>query len=179
MEQLEPRTLLKAKDGSEYVVFLHYNDKDLRKTDIPTPQFRGFTYGTVDGRKNRIYKTADYKVADAVDQKYLEDINELRRLTYNFYAEFRKTREKAQRKYLLIESISEAPDDLQNIISKLNLLQRKIQAVVYYTGGDSVKSSIIKKELEDIAADLTHYQRCLNDIFEAAKKKDNDNDDPF
>lgn len=168
MKELQPRTLLKAKDGSEYIVFMYYIDpsdpKKQKKSDTPTELFSGYNYDE-SGKRRYTRSVSDYRIADEIDQNLLDSISSLRESLWQKYNEYRKlaeTNERIQDSYTDVKN--SAPKHLQSAIDTIDKMKQGIDYVMQYTGKDYVKGEEIAKQLTIIKPLLTLVQKDIENI---------------
>ena len=168
MEELQPRTLLKAKDGSEYIVFLYYVDPNSRsrqkKSDTPTELFTGYCYGD-NGKRRFTRNVSDYRVADEVDQKFVDTINKIRDDLWHQYREYWVLSKKSEQiAYNCTKIKDSAPKDIQSVINKMDATIQGIGYTIEYTGKDYVKGEVIAKQLEDMKCILRYTRQDIENI---------------
>ena len=168
MEELQPRTLLKAKDGSEYIVFMYYLDtsdpRKQKKSDTPTELFSGYFYGD-DGKRRYPRKVSDYRIADKIDQSLLDTFLSLRVGTWQKYDEYCKLVEASERMQDVYADVKDnAPKHLQSAIDTIDKMKQGIDYVMQYTGKDYVKGEEIAKQLTAIKPRLTLVQKDIENI---------------
>lgn len=168
MEELQPRTLLKAKDGSEYIVFMYYLDtsdpRKQKKSDTPTELFSGCSYDD-NGLRRYPHKVSDYHIADEIDQKLLDTISSMREVLYQNYDKYYKqveTNKQIQDGYTNVKN--NAPKHLQSAIDTIDKMKQGIDYVMQYTGKDYVKGEEIAKQLTAIKPLLTLVQKDIENI---------------
>lgn len=169
MEELQPRTLLKAKDGSEYIVFMYYLDtsdpRKQKKSDTPTELFAGCDYEDDKGLRRYPRKVSDFRIADEIDQKLLDTISSMREVLYQNYDKYYKqvkTNKQIQDGYTNVKD--NAPKKLQSAIDTIDKIKQGIAYVMQYTGKDYVKGEEIAKQLTAIKSFLLLVQKDIENI---------------
>ena len=166
MAALKQGTLLKAKDGSKYVVFRYYVHPEIKgwqkKCDTPTSKFRGVGIGQ-SLQQTFACNVEDFRLADAAEQELITHIIELREKD----AEVQSKNESALRNNQDISRrFADVPGQLSVTIDAIDNLVKGIEVVMLYTGKTYVDGSTLRKELGKIENTM---KRILAIIPEAAQ----------
>lgn len=151
-EAIQPGTLLKAKDGSEYVVFKYYLDSQKHKCDTPTDTFNGSYIGKENTYTRK--KIEDYRLADKAEIELLERLNSLIDKAEKLDMERTRLYYEAEAKKLALDSrqksLDELPNRIKGVENAITALLANIKEAAKLTGQASVRGEVVCKELNDI-----------------------------
>ena len=169
-EVIQPRTLLKAKDGSEYIEFKFYVIRKQAKSETPTDRFCGMTT-----YQDRVYRNVeDYRIADDAEQKIYKLLMERKTAAFREYREWQicssNASEKARGLQNQLNFIAGIYTYIGCVLKKIDKMENYINAVITYTAKDYVKGDAIKKDLKDIREDLANLRKPAEQVYKSLTK---------
>ena len=160
-EVIRPGTLLKAKDGSEFMTFKFYTtgSHHSKKSETPTEWCSGKNVGgSVVFRR-----VEDFRPADKAESEVLDVLNDLRKAAAQNYHKYYQLCREVKLKKRALDSRQEYLDELPNMIKSvenaITALLVNIKEAAKLTGMATVRGDVIYRELDGILGEVKDLRK--------------------